>query len=770
MSNTPARTLNRQRLLFGRDDTPGIVAVRATMQGQADVWRRVNDEVIHERVEFPNWLLVSDIAPLEALSPARMSFDEIRDAMPDPADGLAVVELDGTHPLRYLVLTTRFDEVEAALSEANGTSSRADLRSQALIRDATEQYLMLSGRTYYGGMAFSDVRRLQFDLETTGLSNTTDTIFMISIRDSTGFETLIDTGSMDEAELLREFVRIVRERDPDVIENHNIFEFDIAFVIERARVLGVELPLGRDRRGFSKSVDNLKLGERNERFTRYRLVGREIIDTLHAAKRFSSIQRDLRSRGLKQVAQYFGFAREDREYVPGAEIWTIFQSDPDRIRRYASHDVEEVDELSQMLMGSPFALASIVPRPYERIATAGPAQGLIEPLMIRAYLLEGHSLPQGAAAGGTYAGASTELFTSGVLHHIVKADVASLYPSIMLSYGIGPESDQLGAFGEILAELTKLRLFHKDQARKAAPGSRERQASEALSGAMKVLINSFYGSLGTSFALFGDLRAASEVTRRGREVLAQMLQSLEKRGLTLIEADTDGVLFSVPESWVESDEHALIAEINTELPDGIIVEHDGRYAAMYSYAEKNYVLKGYDGKIKIVGGSFRSSRWEPYGERFVADAVAMVLNDNIAGIRELYKSTCEDLRARRLPIEDVCTMITVTKSPDEYRKAKRREEQYEVLLAAGHTTWRSGERIRYYRAKGNAKKLIEDFADDYDPEYYCKRLRSTFAARLSKAIDEDGLKRLLDDQGDLFGADLGEVRLLTSIERTVGQF
>jgi DNA polymerase elongation subunit (family B) len=629
---------------------------------------------------------------------------------------------------------------------------------------------MLSGRTYYGGMAFSDVRRLQFDLETSGLSSTQDTIFMVSIRDSTGFQTVIDTGSMDEAELLREFVRIVRERDPDVIENHNIFEFDIQFVIERAKALGVPLPLGRDGRGFVKSTDNLKLGERNERFTRYRLVGREIIDTLHAAKRFSSIQRDLRSRGLKQVAQYFGFARDDREYVPGAEIWSTFQTDPDRIRRYASHDVEEVDELSRLLMASPFALASIVPRPYERIATAGPAQGLIEPLMIRAYLSEGHSLPQGAAAGGTYAGARTELFTSGVLHNIVKADVASLYPSIMLSYGIGPESDQLGAFGEILAELTKLRLEHKDRARKSPLGSPERQASEALSAAMKVLINSFYGSLGTSFALFGDLRAAGEITRRGREVLGQMLHLLERRGLTLIEADTDGVLFSVPDSWTEDDEHTLIAELNTELPDGIVVEHDGRYAAMYSYAEKNYVLKGYDGKIKIVGGSFRSSRWEPYGERFIADATAMVLDNNIGGIRELYQKVCEDLRARRLSVEDVCTMITVTKSPEEYRKASRREEQYEVLLAAGRTTWRSGERIRYYRAKGNTKKLIEDFADDYDPEYYCKRLRGTFAARLSKAIDEEGLTRLLDGQTDMFGSDLGEVRLLTSKERSVGQF
>ena len=94
MSQTPARILDRQRLLFGRDDTPGIVGVRATRQGQADVWRRVNDQIIRERVEFPNRLIVTDTAPLEALNPARLSFDEVRDGMADPPDGLAIVELE----------------------------------------------------------------------------------------------------------------------------------------------------------------------------------------------------------------------------------------------------------------------------------------------------------------------------------------------------------------------------------------------------------------------------------------------------------------------------------------------------------------------------------------------------------------------------------------------------------------------------------------------------------------------------------------------------
>src|SRR5436190_866537 len=103
------------------------------------------------------------------------------------------------------------------------------------------------------------------------------------------------------------------------------------------------------------------------------------------------------------------------------------------------------------------------------------------------------------------------------------------------------------------------------------------------------------------------LEAAGEVTRRGREVLGQMLLELERRGVLLVEADTDGVLFSVPAAWTEADERKLIEEVGAILPDGISVEHDGRYAAMYSYAEKNYALQGYDGKVRLAAGR---DRWK----------------------------------------------------------------------------------------------------------------------------------------------------------------
>jgi DNA polymerase elongation subunit (family B) len=632
-------------------------------------------------------------------------------------------------------------------------------------RPLVEQYLAITGRTYFKGMTFDGVRRLQFDLETTGLSPERDTIFMVSISDSTGYRDLIDVADYDEGGLIERLVQIVRDRDPDILENHNIFGFDLNFLVQRSRALGVKLSFGRDGSAPSSYQDVVKVGEKTDGFTRWAITGREVVDTLHAVRRYGAIVRDMRHQGLKEAARYFGVAKENREYVPGPEIWATFQRDPERVRRYALDDVLEVDAISRLLHATPFALAQMVPKPYERIATSGTGQGLIEPLLVRSYLTYGKALPGGSSRGGAYAGGRTDLFTSGVVRHVVKADVASLYPSLMLTYKIGPRSDHLGAFLTLLRELTTLRLQHKSEARRHPPGSQEAYAHEAASGAMKQLINSFYGSLGTSFALFGDLEAAGEVTRRGREVLTQMLLELEQRGVLLVEADTDGVLFSVPESWTEADERRLIDEVSASLPDGISVEHDGRYAAMYSYAEKNYILRRYDGQVRLVGVSFRSSRSERYGEQFLRSAAPLVLDGRFEELRALFLETVARLRNHEIPVEDLALSVIISKSPDAYARSGRREEQYEVLLAAGRERWKSGDRVTYYQARGGRKKLAEEYASDEDAEHYVRRLRDTYAQRFSKALTREDFEAVFGENLSLWETDLSAIRPLTTRER-----
>ncbi|MCW5852875.1 MAG: DNA polymerase, partial [Anaerolineae bacterium] len=546
------------------------------------------------------------------------------------------------------------------------------------------------------------------------------------------------------------------------------------------------------------------------RRTRYSIPGRELIDTLDAVRRHDFVARDLPNHRLKDVARHFGVAGPERVYIPGAQVYATFQTDPERVRQYALDDVAEVDGLSRQLMGAAFALAGMAPRPYERLASAGPAMGILEPMLVRAYLRAGAALPryQTGPGLGQHAGGAAYLFAAGVAEHVVKADIASLYPSIMRVFQVGPRCDRLGVLLQIVDRMTRLRLQHKAAAREATPGSLEAGHHQAMQAAMKLLINSAYGYMGAgTMALFADGRAADEVTRRGRETLDQVVAALRARGVALIEADTDGVYFAVPDGWTEAQERALVADVAAQLPTGLNLEYEGRYQAMFSHEIKNYALLTYDGRLIVRGAAMRSSRSEPFGERFLQTALHCVTRGDVAGVQQVYLDTREALRRHELTAADVASRVRLSKSAEMYQKtrSRSREPQYEALLAAGRTSWGRGERVRFYRRRdggyvwlpdeteetledgdwqaeenGNGGETVvgwdgevltaaptsvgagDPTACDYDVDTYLQVLLTSYAGRLKKAFapaDFDQLFRL-HDQAGLFDRPIEQIQPL----------
>ncbi len=700
--------------LCGWDPTPGIVSVWADHDGCATVWRRLPEsgELVREEARFRPWVLL--------------------DRLEHPRNPAAVTcrELDGPGALRYLI----------SAEDGRPFTGLRDLgKACALVLAPEEQYLVATGRTYFRGLTFDQLRRMQFDLETTGLDAARDRIFLIAVRDPSGATELLeaeDESDAAEAVLIRRLVARIQAADPDVIENHNLHGFDLPFLHTRARRLGVPLDLGRTGRGGLRQ----RGARRGPRFV---APGRELIDTLDAVLRYDFATRDLPDHGLKAVARHLGIAGPDREQIPGSQIYAVYQRDPARVKRYAASDVEEVAGVARMLGGAAFALAQMTPRRYERLADAGAATGVIDPLLVRAYLHAGMALPAHQPGDGTpHSGAALHLFATGVARRIVKADVASLYPSLMRAFRIGPARDHLGALLTLVDSLVERRLAAKASARAAPPGSPERYTQEAMSAAMKLVVNSAYGYLaaGGDLTRFADVHAANEVTRRGRETLELMCRELAARGVTLLEADTDGVYFAVPEGWSETEERRVVAEVAALLPPLVHLEFDGRYAAMLSHEPKNYALLGYDGSLLLRGVAFRSSRAEPFGERFLRRAIARLLAGDVPGVRDAYVATLDALRYRQLPARDVSSRVRLTKSAAEYFAARdqRRELPYEALLSAGRTSWTVGDRIRVYRTRNGCAVIDEAETGtdkrDYDVEHYARLLRETFAARLERAF------------------------------------
>jgi DNA polymerase, archaea type len=745
--------------VYGWDATPGIVAVWADRDGQALVWRRVGGRLLREAPRFRPWLFA---AHLDDLAHLRLAEDDWRAP-------ISYTRLDGDgQTYQYLLHARSGRALETALRA--GASRRLGRAVDSLYDldgyyrvGPVEQYLMATGRVYFRGLVYQDLVRLQLDLETTALDPAEGRIFMVAVRDSAGLAVTIEAPAPDdEPRLLAELCALVRARDPDIIENHNLFGFDLPFLAARAEALGV--PLGRP--GAPQRLERISEDPRGRRH-RYSVAGRELIDTLDGVRRHDFVARDMPSHGLKDVARYFGVAGPERTYIAGAEVYSTYQRDPETVRRYALDDVAEVQALSERLQSAPFALAGMAPRRYERVAWAGPAMGILEPMLLRAYL-RGRTAPplppraRGAREGG-HSGGALFLFAGGVARNVVKADIASLYPSLIRAYNIGPACDPLGAFLGIVSHVLQARLGHKAAAKAAAPGSLEAGHHHALQAAMKLIVNAAYGYLGaTSMGLFADMDAADQVTSRGRAVLDQVIAGLRARGVALIEADTDGVYFAVPAGWGEREERALVAAVAAELPAGIALEYEGRYAAMYSHEVKNYALLTHGGELIMRGVAMRSSRSEPFGERFLREALRLTMAGDAPGLRAHFLACVDELRTRRLPAADVATRVRLTKTPEQYRASKQREGQYEALLAAGRTHWEPGERVRFYRAGGGGFALLEDDrpdARDYDAEQYVRILVENYAGRLHKAFAPDEFTQIfrLDAQLGLFDRDVAGI-------------
>lgn len=775
-------TSTEDEWIWGWDATPGIVSVWATLDGRAVVWRREHGALVREQERFRPWVLLDSLDDLQHLG-QRLG--------PEADTGALITfrELGGDGALRWLVTAADTRTITSAL--LHGASRRlgrpvGHVRElgavSILLLPPEEQYLVATGRTYFRDLSFDQLRRLQFDLETTGLDPRRDRIFMASVRDPDGRAVVLEAASVDnagEADLLRRLVAAIQAPDPDVIENHNLHGFDLPFLDRRAQTLGVQLPLGRigpaglrrraARRGFNEPDETRRV--------RYVVPGRELIDTLDAVRRYDFSTRELPSHGLKAVARHLGLASPDREYIPGAQIFDVYQRDPARVRRYATSDVVEVAGISRLLGGAAFALAQMAPRRYERLADAGAATGVIDPILVRAYLRAGSALPAHQPSDGTpHSGAALHLFASGVAPRVVKADVASLYPSLMRAFRIGPARDKLGALLALVDRMVERRLEAKARAKAAPEGSAERHTNEATSAAMKIVVNSAYGYLaaGGDLTRFADVHAANEVTRRGRETLALMCSELAGRGVTLIEADTDGVYFSVPGAWSEEDERRVVGEVGALLPPLVQLELEGRYAAMLSHEPKNYALLKYDGSLVLRGVAFRSSRAEPFGETFLRRAIARLLSGDVVGVRDVYQAAVTALRRREVSTHDVSSRVRLTKSPERYAavRERRRELPYEAMLASGHRDWSVGDRVQVYRTRAGEGRVVdaEDDADirhrpdprDYDVDHYVRVLRENFASRLARAFTPEDFDSLFSDpeQPSLFTASFETMRTI----------
>jgi DNA polymerase elongation subunit (family B) len=429
-------------------------------------------------------------------------------------------------------------------------------------------------------------------------------------------------------------------------------------------------------------------------------------------------------------------AQAGRVYLENDSINRVYTEDPETLSRYNLDDVRETLAVSRLLSQPYFLQTRMFPYSYQNCIVRGNATR-INSLFLREYLRRGASVPRSGKESSSFEGGYTDVFIHGVVGPVVHCDVASLYPSLLLAYQLKPARDELDLFLPLLAVLRQFRLESKKHAWEEEDGAR-REYFTALQQAFKVLINSFYGYLGSPLHNFSDPETAAGVTRLGRDTIRAMIEWLHDRKARAVEIDTDGIYF-IPPPGVETreQEEVLIRELSASLRQGLDVELDGRYRAMFSYKSKNYALLGYDGSVLVKGSALRSRGVERYIREFMTDVIRLLLNGEAAKIEPLYRHYLERLREYRFDIGWLSKTETLGESPATYTQKvrqgkKNRSAAYEIALQSSHA-FRAGDQITYYisgRGKGVVSYENCRPVSSYDPdrpdvnlEFYEEKLR-----------------------------------------------
>lgn len=356
----------------------------------------------------------------------------------------------------------------------------------------------------------------------------------------------------DERALVQTLLDRVALLDPDVLVGWNVVEFDLTVLEARCQALGVPFTLGRNHeRG------RVIPGDRGQ-VSVARMPGRVVLDGIATLKNatwsferytLEHVSRELLGRGKRLDAG----ARTKQGKID--EIRRMAREDPRALAAYNLEDARLVADIFEKadLLGFAFARAELVGLPLDR---QGGSVAAFDHLYLPRLHRAGFVAPDVGVEVEAVQSPGGEVLESvpGLHHDVLSFDFRSLYPSIIRTFLIDPLGLELALHGERGAPGSTVPgfdggVFVREPSilpaliTRLTEARREAQSAgnEALSRAIKIQMNSFYGVLGTPGCRFFDPRLASSITRRGHQIIHRAKRFFEDEGLRVLYGDTDSV-------------------------------------------------------------------------------------------------------------------------------------------------------------------------------------------------------------------------------------
>jgi DNA polymerase-2 len=422
-----------------------------------------------------------------------------------------------------------------------------------------------------------DFAVMSFDIETDYESDELFSIAFVSARVrrvlmiGDGVDDELIEYLADERSLLQRWIEWVAQIDPDILIGWNLVNFDLRMLQKKATAMAVPLIIGR-----KGALPQWRQSQADRSHYFVLIPGRVVldgIDTLRAATyNFPSFALDAVARELLGRGKLIQDHEKADPLYKAKQIRRQFHDNKPQLAAYNLEDCQLVWDI--------FEHAELIRFSIERaqltgleLDRAGGSVAAFDNLYLPRLHRKGYIAPNIGDYQGELSAPGGYVMDSkpGLQGSVLVLDYKSLYPSIIRSFRVDPyarvaaatadESDVVPGYDgasfhkseHILPQIIESLWAARDQAK--------RDANVALSQAIKIIMNSFYGVLGTSGCRLHDSRLTSSITKRGRDIIIQTVTLIEVAGYEVIYGDTDSVFVSLNGSY----DNAAAAEIGNHL-------------------------------------------------------------------------------------------------------------------------------------------------------------------------------------------------------------
>ena len=492
----------------------------------------------------------------------------------------------------------------------------------------------------------------------------------------------------DEKELLQNFIDWFQKADPDIIIGWHVIGFDLMFLERRCKELMIPFNIAR-------ANGRVSFRQRKPRGYFAFVTGRVIIDGPQSLRssfftfedyRLETVAQELLSEG-KTISQ-------DHDKVE--EIERMFREDKASLAEYNLKDAELVTDI--------FKKAGLIELSVRRSQLSGL---LMDELGMMTAAFDHFYLPKLHRAGYV-AGNVKDLDTSehaaggyvmdpipGIYDDVVVLDFKSLYPSIIQTFKIDPYSNlksnidtietlngyKFSSTHHFLPEFIDQLIEQRNLARK----KKDKQLSQAI----KILMNSFYGVMGSFGCRFYHPNLPTAITSTGHKLLLGSKEFLAEKGYEVIYGDTDSLFIKLKEGEGENAEASgirIAEDLNKYWSEKIQNEHGLKSYLEIEFekyyrkfiltpargsetgAKKRYaglLIENGEEKLEFVGMEFVRSDWTHLAKEFQVELYSRIFNND--EIEDWLREIVKKVKAGEYD-EKLVYRKRLRKDVDEYTK------------------------------------------------------------------------------------------------------